>query len=152
MATTTGIKRVHRAVDKDEIIRLLTGEQLGVFREIWRLLMFAAQIGYSNGRRDTLKSIDSGKGIDQSTFGNSPSWPGVVYLLSLAEHGSAEVLGGTAAAEEGRIAAFQEYANGGLAILSSFFAARPVDLDGLIAFIDSQRGVRSGTPNLELAI
>lgn len=50
MATTTGIKRVHRAVDKDEIIKLLTGEQLGVFREIWRLLMFAAQVGYRNGR------------------------------------------------------------------------------------------------------
>lgn len=152
MATTTGIKRVHRAVDKDEIIKLLTGEQLGVFREIWRLLMFAAQIGYRNGRRDALKAIDSGKGIDQSTFGNSPSWPGVVYLLCLAEHGSAEVLGGTAVAEESRIAAFQEYANGGLAILANFFAARPVDLDGLIAFIDNQRGVRSAAPDLELAI
>lgn len=76
----------------------------------------------------------------------------MVYLLCLAEHGSAEVLGGTAAAEESRITAFQEYSNGGLAILSNFFSARPVDLDGLIAFIDSQRGVRSGSPDLELAI
>jgi dnd system-associated protein 4 len=152
MSTTAGLKRVHRAADKDEIIKLLTGEQLGVFREIWRLLMFAAQVGYRNGRRDALKVIDSGKGIDQSTFGNSPAWPGVVYLLSLAEDGSAESFGGTAAAEESRITAFQEYANGGLAILSGFFAARPVDLDGLIAFIDSQRGVRSGAPDLELAI
>ena len=152
MATSTGTKRVHRAVDKEEIIKLLTSEQLGIFREIWRLLMFAAQVGYRNGRRDALKTIDSGKGIDQSTFGNSPVWPGVVYLLCVAENGSAEVLSGSAVAEESRLTAFQEYANGGLAILASFFSTRPVDLDGMIAFIDSQRRVQSTAPDLDLAI
>ena len=152
MSAATGVKRIHRATDKEEIIKLLTGEQLGVFREIWRLLMFAAQVGFRNGRRDPLKSVDSGKGIDQSTFGNSPSWPGVVYLFSIAEGGSVEVLGGKAPAEEARVTAFQEYANGGLAVLASFFASRPVDLDGLIAFIDSQKGVRGRAPDLELSI
>lgn len=94
MNSTTGIKRIHRATDKEEIIRLMTSDQMGVFREIWRLLMFAAQIGYRNARRDPLKIIDSGKGIDQSTFGNSPAWPGVMFLISLADAGAAEVLGG----------------------------------------------------------
>ena len=152
MSAATGMKRIHRATDKEAIIKLLTGEQLAVFHEIWRLLMFAAQVGFRNGRRDPLSSVDSGKGIDQSTFGNCPSWPGVVYLLSIAERGSAEILGGTASAEDARISAFQEYANGGLAILANFFASRPVDLDGLIAFIDSQQGMRSEAPNLELSI
>lgn len=152
MNSTTGIKRIHRATDKEEIIRLMTSDQLGVFREIWRLLMFAAQIGYQNARRDPLKVIDSGKGIDQSTFGNSPAWPGVMFLISLADAGAAEVLGGTPESEEQRISAFQEYANGGLAVLQEFFSSRPADLDGLLDFIDSQRVSRGAPPDLELSI
>ena len=152
MNSTTGIKRIHRATDKEEIIRLLTSDQLGVFREIWRLLMFAAQIGYRNARRDPLKAIDSGKGIDQSTFGNSPAWPGVMFLISLADTGVAEVLAGTPESEEQRISAFQEYANGGLAVLQEFFSSRPADLDGLLDFIDSQRASPRAPPDLELSI
>jgi dnd system-associated protein 4 len=152
MNSTTGIKRIHRATDKEEIIRLMTSDQLGVFREIWRLLMFAAQIGYRNARRDPLKVIDSGKGIDQSTFGNSPAWPGVMFLISLADAGAAEVLAGTPESEEQRISAFQEYANGGLAVLQEFFSSRPADLDGLLDFIDSQRVSPRAPPDLELSI
>lgn len=152
MNSTTGIKRIHRATDKEEIIRLMTSDQLGVFREIWRLLMFAAQIGYRNARRAPLKVIDSGKGIDQSTFGNSPAWPGVMFLISLADAGAAEVLAGTPESEEQRISAFQEYANGGLAVLQEFFSSRPADLDGLLDFIDRQRVSPHAPPDLELSI
>lgn len=150
--TTTGIKRIHRATDKEEIIQLLTGDQMGVFKEIWRLLMFAAQVGYRNSRREPLGNIESGKGIDQSTFGNSPSWPGIMYLIALADSGSADPLGGAADNEEHRITAFQEYANGGLAILRDYFSSRQPSLEGLIEFIDSQRALRSSVPDLDLSI
>lgn len=149
---TTGIKRIHRATDKEEIIQLLTSEQMGVFKEIWRLLMFAAHVGYRNSRREPLGSIESGKGIDQSTFGNSPSWPGVMYLIALADSGTADPLGGAADSEERRITAFQEYANGGLAILREFFLSRQPGLDGMIEFIDSQRELRGSAPDLDLSI
>lgn len=148
----TGIKRVHRANDKEEIIKLMTSDQLGVFKEIWRLLMFAAQIGYHNKRREPLRAADTGKGIDQSTFGNSPAWPGVVFLITLADAGVAEVLGGTPENEETRLTAFQEYANGGLAVLQEFFSSRPANLDGLIDFIDIQRMAPCVPPDLELSI
>jgi dnd system-associated protein 4 len=148
----TGIKRIHRSTDKEDIIKLMTSEQLGVFREIWRLLMFAAQVGYHNKRRDPLRSIETGKGIDQSTFGNSPAWPGVVYLISLADAGAADVLGGSSENEEARLAAFQEYANGGLAILKEFFTSRPANLDGLMEFIDTQKMSARLAPDLELSI
>lgn len=151
-SAATGIKRIHRATDKEEIIKLMTAEQLGVFKEIWRLLMFAAQVGYHNKRREALRVIDAGKGIDQSTFGNSPAWPGVVFLIALADAGAADVLGGSPENEEIRLTAFQEYANGGLAVLQEFFSSRPANLDGLIDFIDVQRMSPHSPPDLELSI
>lgn len=150
--TSAGMKRVHRASDKEEIIKALTSDQVGVFREIWKLLLFAAQVGVANQRRDPLMAVDTGKGIDQGTFGNCPSWPGVAYLMSLVETEKSESLSGTSDAEDNRIVIFQEYANGGLGILQEFFKERPIDLDGLLAFIDSQSQKATEKPDLELTI
>jgi len=148
----TGMKRILRASDKEDIIKSLTSDQLGVFKEIWKLLLFASQVGVKNGRREPLKAVDSGKGIDQSTFGNCPAWPGIIYLMALAESGNSRCLAGSSDEEEARISLFQEYANGGLSILRDFFADRPVDLDGLLAFIDSQREEYAAQPDLDLSI
>lgn len=146
------MKRIQRANDKEEIVKSLMADQVGVFKEIWRLLLFAAQVGIKNGKRESLNSIDSGKGIDQSTFGNCPAWPGIIYLMSLAETESSSCLFGSSEAEDGRIAVFQEYANGGLSILQEFFAGRPIDLDGLLAFIETQQEESAGRPDLDLTI
>lgn len=146
------MKRVQRASDKEEIIKSLMSEQVGVFKEIWKLLLFAAQIGVRNNARSLLKATDAGKGIDQSTFGSCPSWPGVLYLMTLVETQDSTCLSGSPDAEDERISVFQEYANGGLAILQDFFAGRPIDLDGLLAFIETQREDSAGRLDLELMI
>ena len=148
----SGMKRIQRATDKEEIIKSLMSDQVGVFKEIWKLLLFAAQIGMRNNDRKPLKATDAGKGIDQSTFGNCPAWPGVLYLMSLAETQNSNILSGSSEAEDERISIFQEYANGGLAILQDFFTGRPLDLDGLLAFIETQREENAGRPDLELTI
>lgn len=148
----TGMKRIQRATDKEEIIKSLMAEQVGVFKEIWKLLLFAAQIGMRNNKREPLQSVDSGKGIDQSTFGNCPAWPGVLYLMSLSETESTNCMSGSPEAEDVRISIFQEYANGGLSVLQEFFTGRPLDLDGLVAFIETQREESAGHPDLELTI
>lgn len=132
------MKRIQRANDKEDIIKSLMSEQVGVFKEIWKLLLFAAQVGMKNGRREPLKAADSGKGIDQSTFGNCPAWPGVLYLVALVDSGSSECLSGSTEIDDNRSTIFQEYVNGGLSILKDFFSDRPLDLDGLIAFINTQ--------------
>ena len=106
----------------------------------------------SNNRRESLINIESGKGIDQSTFGNCPSWPGIVYLLSLVETEQSELLSGTQEAEDSRITIFQEYANGGLSVMLDFFKDRPLDLDGILAFIESQTIKVAAIPDLELSI
>lgn len=148
----SGMKRIQRANDKDEVIKSLMSDQVGVFKEIWKLLLFAAQVGMRNDKRLPLKAVDAGKGIDQSTFGNCPAWPGVIYLMTLAETQKSDCLSGTEKAEDDRVSVFQEYANGGLEILREFFAGRPLDLDGLLAFIETQREESAGRLDLELTI
>lgn len=150
--TGMGMRRIQRATDKEEIIKSLMSEQVGVFKEIWKLLLFAAQVGMRNGRREPLKSVDTGKGIDQGTFGNCPAWPGVLYLMTLVESGRSESLCGSSEAEDDRTSVFQEYANGGLSVLKEFFSGRPLDLDSLLAFIDTQREEITGRPDLDLLI
>lgn len=147
-----GMKRIQRASDKEDIIRSLMADQIGIFKEIWRLLLFAAQIGIKNSKKEPLKSVDSGKGIDQSTFGNCAAWPGVLYLISLVESESTNALSGSTEAEDQRISIFQEYANGGLSILQDFFSDRPLDLDGLLVFIETQNKESIVHPDLDLTI
>jgi dnd system-associated protein 4 len=148
----TGIKRIHRSVDKEDLIKSLTSEQVGVFKEIWKLLLFAAQVGVSTKRREPINKFDFGKGIDQSTFGNCPSWPGIIYLLSLVETEKSDSLTGTPDAEDIRIAIFQEYANGGLSVMRDFFKDRPLDFDGVLAFIESNLTKPAASPDLEFTI
>jgi len=149
----SGTKRIHRAKDKEQIINALMSDNVGVFKEIWRLLLFAAQLGYNTNRREPLVSVDTGKGIDQTTFGNCPSWPGVAYLMGLVENDSSDVLQGTAEAEDERLAIFQEYANGGLSSIEEQFDGRVIDLDGLLDLMNwSSSNGSLQEPDLDLSI
>ena len=127
-----GSKRIHRAKDKEAIIADLTSPELGVFKEIWKLLIFAASLGFSSGQREPLEAIDQGKGIDQATFGNSPTWPGLLYLFAINETQSEEVMRATEEAEDVRIRVFEEYANAGLSILRDHFSKKDFDITNLI--------------------
>jgi len=152
-AKPSGAKRIHRSKDKEQIISALMSDQVGVFKEIWRLLLFAAQLGYQAKRRETLAAVDTGKGIDQTTFGNCPSWPGVTHLMGLVENDSSDVLQGTPEAEDERLTIFQEYANGGLALIEEQFDGRMIDIDGLLDMINRNMTNRSDQrPDLDLSI
>lgn len=130
---SSGVRRIHRAKDKEATIKALV-EDLGAFKEIWRVLLFASMLGVKAQRREKLREIDSGRGIDQSTFGNCSSWPGVLHLLALVEAQDAAVL--SDASEEGRIVLFEEYANGGLSIIADHFATSSLSLQSLIDLAD----------------
>lgn len=154
-AKTRGPRRIMRSSDKEDLIQELMSDRIGIFREIWRLLLFAAQVGIKNSCRVPLQGVEAGKGIDQSTFGNSSSWPGILYLMSLAEEGGSEVLSGSSEADDKRIILFQEYANGGLGLLRDFFKERAIDLDGVLAFIEANQsaiGADIGPADLDLTI
>jgi len=146
-----GMKRIQRASDKEAIIELLTSESVGAFREIWRLMFFAALVGFKNGRREALNSTQSGEGIRQDSFANNPVWLGTLYLLGLVETGSTDVLRSAEDAENERIRIFEEYANGGLELLKEQFETSNGSLDTLMMFIQSQTESVS-TPDLAVTI
>lgn len=146
-----GTKRIHRAKDKEAIITDLTSPEFGVFKEIWRLLIFAANLGFSNGKREPLESVDQGKGIDQATFSNSPTWPGLLYLFAINETQSEEVMRATEEAEDIRIRVFEEYANAGLSILRDHFSNKDFDITNLIE-IAGKMEVPDDLPKPDLSI
>lgn len=150
---TPGMKRINRAADKDRIIEILTSEGTAAFREIWRILLFAAILGFKNGRREPLSGVQSGEAIRQELFGNSPAWPGLLFLIGLVETGSTEMLMASEQAEEDRIKNFEEYANGGLSILDEHFKAGNCNLDSLLNFIQSQTTeIQIKKPDLQITI
>lgn len=148
-----GMKRIHRASDKKRIIDTLTSDGTVAFREIWRLLLFSAALGLKNGKREPLANVDSGDAIRQELFGNCPAWPGILYLIGLVETGGTDVLMATEEAEDQRIKAFEEYSNGGLAILDEHFKSGNSNLDSLLNFIQAQTAeVQTKNPNLQISI
>jgi dnd system-associated protein 4 len=120
-------------------------------RENWRLLFFSALVGFKNGRREPLVGVQTGEGIRQDSFANNPVWQGTLYLLSLVENQSPDVLQSTEEAEDERIKIFEEYANGGLALLKEHFASSSNSLDSLLTFISSQTET-AANPDLSVTI
>jgi len=148
-----GMKRIQRAGDKDAIIELLTSDSVGAFREIWRVLFFAAMVGFKNAKREPLTSTQTGEGIRQDSFANNPVWLGTVYLLGLVETEGTDVLRATEDSEDERIKIFEEFANGGLQILKETFETSNGNLDTLLTFIQSQtESTATKTPDLQIAI
>lgn len=153
-AKTKGPKRIMRSKDKSDIIEELMHDNIGVFREIWRLLLFAAQVGVKNRRREPLKSPDSGSSIRQDIFGNCNAWPGILYLLSLTETEDASLLAGDSDGDNKRITLFEEYANGGLTVLREYFKANPLNTDSLLTYIEVNTitSNQSGKGEIDLTI
>jgi len=124
-------RRVQRATDKEDLIKAMTQAPQAPFKEIWRLMVFAAVLGYKEKRKEVLAAVDTGKGIDERYFANSTAWPGLLYLMALAEIERPEVLSGAQEQEENRVATFEQYANGGLSILKDQLESGGYSLDAL---------------------
>jgi dnd system-associated protein 4 len=138
------MRRIQRAADKEELVKTLTTGENPPFKEIWRLLIFAAAVGQFRGRREVLKSVDSGKAIPPSVFQNSQVWPGFHYLLALVEVDDAGILGGSDELDDKRLTMFEEYANGGLSIIQEELEPGSYLLDAFLQFMplnpDSPKG------------
>jgi len=86
-----------------------------------------------------LASFDSGKGIDAAIFGNTqPAWPGLLYLLALVETNSHTILQSGEDQDNEKIAIFEEYANGGLAILKERLEPSSYSLDSILDVVLSE--------------
>jgi dnd system-associated protein 4 len=148
------MRRIQRAIDKEPTVKALTDGEQPCFREIFRLLIFSAMLGFKLERREPLDKVDSGKAVPEAYFTNSPVWPGLLYLIGLVETSSTSVLQGTDEADDNLAKVFEEYANGGLAYLKERFADKDLEIVELIDVINELTTVAEARkPNLtEIAI
>lgn len=137
------MRRLQRDRAHDELIRTLTTGDGAVFKEIWRLILFASSVGIAHGKRKPLQNVDSGKNIPDTYF-SSPGWPGYLHLLGITETGGSDVLHNTERNQETVMAAFEEYANAGLEIIGEQMREASSPLDALVMILlESQQ--QSGT-------
>lgn len=148
------MRRIQRAIDKEPLVKMLTDGDQPCFREIFRLLIFAAMLGKKLERREPLEKVESGKAVPETYFTNSPVWPGLIYLIGIVETTSTTVLQGTDDSNDALAKIFEEYANGGLAYLKEKFAEKEIDTVAIVDVINELTSIVDVTkPNLtEIAI
>jgi dnd system-associated protein 4 len=125
------MRNVRRALSHEVLVKMLAEKphpktQKSIFPTMRELLCFAAALGFQENRR---KSIDGKTAeIDGRIFENSETATDLVYLVALAGVADVNIL--QPDREEEAVAVFEEYANGGLEILSEWMAADAGDIDG----------------------
>lgn len=107
------MRRIQRDTVHEEFIKTLTSSEHAVFKEIWRVLLFAAAFGVKKGQRTPLRNVDSGKAFPESYF-SSPGWKGFLYLLGFCDGEGSDHLKNDEKEQDKLITAFEEYANFGL--------------------------------------
>ena len=143
------MRNVRRSVDHEVLVRMLCEKphpisQKSLFPTMRELICFAAALGYQQDRRIPL----SGKTheIDARIIENSEAAIDMVYLVALAGIRDVHIL--MPDREDDAVTVFEEYANGGLAILEEWMAATPGDIDGDLALLNGFRanGMLGNTP------
>lgn len=112
------MRRIKRDTQYERLVQSLTSGDLAVFREIWRLLTFAALLGYRLKSKVPIGESDPGKAIQINYFENNPSFRGLLYLIGIIETDDTKCLQSGEEADELLLSLFEEYANGGLKYLS----------------------------------
>lgn len=128
------MRRIQRDSCHEDLIKILTGGEAPLFKEIWRVMLFAAALGVRQAKRRQILKSDSGKAIPDNYF-SAPGWKGFLYLIGVAESGDTECLRGTNEAQEALVTAFEEYANQGLHTLGERIKSQPKLLDDLISLL-----------------
>jgi len=107
------MRRIQRDVKHEDFIKSLTTGDNVIFRDIWRVLLFAAAYGLHLGGRKALNKVESNKAMPETYFG-TPGWRGFLYLIGFVESDSSDHLRKEDDQENKLITAFEEYANFGL--------------------------------------
>lgn len=128
------MRRIQRDVCHDELVKTLTSGEAPLFKEFWRVMLFAAALGIYEGKRRAIEKSDSGKAIPENYF-SAPGWRGFLYLIGVADSGDSNCLHNTEDAQESLIAAFEEYANQGLHTLSARIRSEAFLLDDVTSLL-----------------
>lgn len=97
-----------------------------IFPTMRELMCFAAVLGFEKQRKKPLGQATME--IDGRTFENHQQSLDLIYLIALAEARDAEIL--REDNEDKALETFEQYAEGGFEIMSSWLAAKPEDENG----------------------
>jgi len=133
------MRRINRAKDKEAAIKALTKDEdsnkPSVFPTMWQLLIFAAMLGYRKDRKEKLDKIDNGKSINVELFMKDPCFEGILNLFSLMDDENERLLTTNEENDERKISLFEEFANGGLAVLKEELETADYRLESVISLI-----------------
>ena len=107
------MRRIQRDVKHEEFIKSLTSGDNAIFRDIWRVLLFAAAYGVHLGERRQLQKVEGNKSMPETYIG-TPAWRGILYLIGFVKSDSSDHLRKEEDQENALMTAFEEYANFGL--------------------------------------
>lgn len=134
--------RVRRPLEHEDLIGRLVSKDDGPFPNYWQVLVFAASLGWARDRRDPFEK--AGEPIRYGLFSSSATVAALIDSMGvLAYPNDAGIMADERLPQ--RIKVFEEYANGGLAIiqgeLNNGSHIRPMDV-----ILDL---CRRGLPNTE---
>ncbi len=135
------MKNVYRDNRHDTLVKRLAGDinhplmKTSLFPFIRELLCFAALVGYAEGEKTALSKTTSE--IPGRVFENSDEAQDIIYLLALVEKRDADILRNEREAEA--ISIFEQYANGGLDVISRWISEDPGDPYGDHAIIQAMQ-------------
>lgn len=110
--------RVYEDIVQRLAAQSLPGTDRRLFPTIRELLCFAAILGYSENRRIPLDRSQGVEDVSYQQFEARPDAENLIYLLALADRQDVQVLRDDNEDECAGI--FEEYANGGLAIVKDY--------------------------------
>ena len=128
------MRRIQRDKQHEEFIKTLISGERPVFKEIWRVLLFAAAYGVKEGQRAPLQEVDSGKAFPENYF-STPGWKGFLYLIGFCDSDNGDHLRNDEEQQDKLVTAFEEYANYGLKKMSEVFTSSSDPLADIIEFV-----------------
>jgi len=135
-------RRISYAKDKTDIIKRLVNAEdgSGPFRLIADVLVFAAALGLKRDRSVPLGDAKE-EPIRQEVF-DRQGYDTMMNLLALSITGKPEVLADSDEMIETRASIFEQYANGGLAILQDELRGATNPLETMVLLINAERSGR----------
>lgn len=134
------MRAIKRNSDKEDLIKALAERPHGdtkrsIFKNMRDALAFAAAVGYAKKKRKPLDGKTND--IPFRIFESKPEVIDFMYLLALMDTKDNVLLRPTTESEDKIATIFEEFANGGLEVISEWLREQPKDIYGAETMISN---------------
>jgi dnd system-associated protein 4 len=137
---------VNRSRAYEETLQILGGNGPTLFSTLRDALGFAATLGYREGRRLKFDDNFGKEDLQPSVYVNAKDAIDVIFMIGLAESRSTDIL--KLENEKECIKIFEEYANGGLALINEWLDLFP-DIDVEQAIWKGLKSISFKAPDID---